>query len=131
MNSLSFYYASISSILEIQKQLKEMKWMLLVNLASFLLGLLALVLPVLFFFKGKESEGQLTIFLSMVSCLLAICTQLGYLLLLINAKEWKQVIEHSSVAVTFSLFLVVFTVLLNLRYVIRKSRFHLKINENH
>ncbi len=105
--------------------------MLLLNTASFILGMLALVLPVLFFFKGRESEGTLTIFLSMVTCMLAICTQVGYLLFLINARDWKQVIESSPVIFTLSVFLVVMTTLLNLRYVIRKPRFKLEVKENH
>lgn len=86
----------------------------IVNIASLILGLAALIIPVVMIIR-KMSRSTFVggVFLSFICCMLAVLLQLYEMHHLVQIQDWSALLDTSAVVVSASGQLILGTVVLN------------------
>lgn len=86
------------------------------NLGSLVLGLIAWVLPVLIFKRGRKQENKKWVILSFTSisaCAISICFQIFYTYHLVKTEDWSALMDTIGAVAFASAVLIIFTIVLN------------------
>lgn len=85
------------------------------NVGSLVLGIAALILPVLIMVKRvKGTKAGAGIWMSMAFCLLAVIFQLAYGNHLVEIEDWSALMDTSQATLSLSAKLALFTALLDM-----------------
>lgn len=88
----------------------------LLNLGSFVLGLVAWILPVVNLLRRNKAKSRNCIVLFMASisaCAISLCMQIFYTNHLVKIEDWSALMDTSSAVAMVSTLLLVVTIVLN------------------
>ncbi len=86
----------------------------MLNIGSFLLGIVAWSLPIVYVFKGnKHNHGIALTTLSMTACAISLCFQILNFHHLVNIGDWTAIMDISGGIVLAAAVLLIVTILLN------------------
>ena len=85
------------------------------NLGSIVFGLIAWILPIIYFFRRAPAAGYPAVFCgaSFWACALALCMQIIYTSHLVKIEDWSALMDTSHASAGVSVLLLVVTVILN------------------
>jgi cytochrome c oxidase subunit 4 len=86
------------------------------NLGSFVLGLIAWILPVVNLMRYKKNEHKNWVVFSIISissCAISLCLQIFYNYHLVKTEDWTALMDITDAVVFAATFLLIITIILN------------------
>lgn len=86
------------------------------NIGSFVLGLLAWIIPIYSMIQRKKMgrNHSISIFLSMTACAIALWFQIAYNNYLVNLQDWGSLLDTTSTLNWVAAVLLIVTIFLNM-----------------
>ncbi|WMT39673.1 hypothetical protein RE628_20030 [Paenibacillus sp. D2_2] len=88
----------------------------MLNLGSFVLGLIAWILPIVNFMRYKKYEHKNWVALSIMSigfCTISLCLQIFNIYHLVKIEDWSALLDTTGAVVFAAAFLLIVTIILN------------------
>ena len=88
----------------------------LLNLGSFVLGLIAWILPVVNLMRYKQHDHRKWVTLSVMSisaCAISLCFQIFYNYHLVKIEDWSALMDTTGAVAFATAFLLIVTIILN------------------